>query len=153
MAVQRLLDMLKHNHTEYSIIKHEVAGNAFSSALTAHVPGNKMVKSLLLKLDNHYTMVVLPSTSTIDFKKLKEVTGTHLAELAREDDLENIFPDCSTGAIPPLGNLYHMPVITDNLICKSEDMFFEAGSHREIIKMHYSDYVKLTHPKIVSIHK
>ena len=153
MAVRRLLVFLDQNHTEYSTMKHEAAYTALSSANRAHISGHEMVKSILLKLDGVYTLAVLPSTARIDFKKLKEVTGSHIASLAEEDEIETIFPDCTTGAIPPLGNLYHIPVISDNMITEHDDIFFEAGSHREIMKMHMSDYIKLAHPKIAEIHQ
>jgi Ala-tRNA(Pro) deacylase len=153
MIVQRLLDYLEQTHTYYSTVKHKAAYTALTSAKSAHISGTEMVKSILVKLDGNYTLAVLPSTSKIDFKKLKEITGSHIATLADEEDLESIFPDCTTGAMPPLGNLYHIPVISDSLITRKQDLFFEAGSHREIMKMHISDYLKLTHPKIASIHR
>ena len=153
MAVQRLLEYLEQNHTFYSTLKHEPAYTALSAAKSAHISSREMVKSVLLKLDGIYTLAVLPSASKIDFKKVKQVTGSQIATLADEEDLESIFPDCTTGAIPPLGNLYHMPVLSDPLITEHEDIFFEAGNHREIMQMHMSDYLKLTHPKIVAIHR
>jgi len=153
MIVQRLVDYLEQTHTYYSTVKHTAAYTALSSAKSAHVSVREMVKSVLVKLDGNYILAVLPSISKIDFKKLKEITGSHTATLADEEDLENLFPDCTTGAIPPLGNLYHIPVISDSLVTKQKDLFFEAGSHREIVKMHISDYLKLTHPKIALIHR
>jgi len=153
MAVQRLLDFLNQNHTYYSTMKHEAAYSALKAAKTAKVPSKEMVKSVLLVLDGSYTLAVLPSSSKIDFKKVKEITGTHNASLADEEELESIFPDCTTGAIPPLGNLYHIPVISDSMITAQRDIFFEAGNHREIMKMHIDDYLKLTHPKIAAIHR
>ncbi|MCP4149374.1 MAG: YbaK/EbsC family protein [bacterium] len=153
MAVQRLVNFLEQNHIVYSTQKHDPAYSAFSSAKTAHVPCREMVKSILLKMDGTYSLVVLPSTSRIDFKKLKEVTGTHSASIADIENLEEMFPDCVTGAIPPLGNLYHLPVITDSQITEHEDMFFEAGNHREIMKINLRDFIKLSHPRIATIHK
>ncbi|MBI9097962.1 MAG: YbaK/EbsC family protein [Spirochaetaceae bacterium] len=153
MAVQRLVDFLNQTHTFYSTVKHEPAYSALSSAKSAHISAKEMVKSVLIKLDGSYTLAVLPSNAKIDFKKLKQITGSQNATLAEEEDLETIFPDCTTGAVPPLGNLYHIPVISDSLITCHDEMFFEAGSHREIMKMRISDYLKLTHPKIAAIHR
>lgn len=153
MVVQRLLELLNQNHIDYSTVKHSPAYTALSSAKSARISGNEMVKSILLKLDGSYTLAVLPSTSKIDFKRLKEITGSQRAALADEEDLENIFPDCTTGAMPPLGNLYQIPVISDELITKQQNLFFEGGSHREIVRILYSDYLKLAHPKIANIHR
>ncbi len=153
MAVERLISFLDQNHTEYKRLKHEKAYSALESAENAHISKNKMVKSVLLKLDGIHNLIVLPSNKKIDLKKLKEVTGSHNIELSVEEEIESIFPDCMTGAIPPLGNLYQIPVITDSLITEQDDIFFEPGSHREILKIAISDYIKLTHPRIAEIHK
>lgn len=153
MAVQRLVDYLNQNHTYYSTIKHEAAYTSLSSAKAANISGKEMVKSLLLKVDGSYILAVLPSHEKLDFRKVKEVTGSRTAALAEEEDLEDLFPDCSPGAIPPLGNLYHIPVITDSDVLEISDLYFEPGSHREVMKMHLNDYLKLTHPRIAHIHR
>ncbi|MDA3810740.1 MAG: YbaK/EbsC family protein [Spirochaetaceae bacterium] len=153
MAVQRLLDFLNQTHTFYSTVKHDPAYTARSSAKSAHIPSKEMVKSVLLLLDGSYILAVLTSSAKIDFKKVKQVTGSHIASLADEDDIESLFPDCTTGAIPPFGNLYHLPVISDVDVQRHKNIFFEAGTHREIMKMFMSDYLKLAHPKIAAIHR
>lgn len=153
MAVQRLVDFLNQNHAYYSTIKHKAAYTSLTSAKAAHIPGKEMIKSLLLKLDGSYTLAVLPSEERVDFRKVKEITGSKTVYLAGEEDLEELFPDCSPGAIPPLGNLYHVPVITDSDVLKIEDLYFEPGSHREVMKMHLTDYLKLAHPRIAQIHR
>lgn len=153
MAVQRLLNYLNQTHTFYSTQRHKPAYTALASAKSAQISGKDMAKSVLLKLDGSFTLAVLPSTAKIDLKKIKEITGSHIAVLADEEDLESAFPDCSVGAIPPMGNLYHIPVITDTVITRHADMFFEPGSHREIMKIHMSDFIRLTHPKIAEIHR
>lgn len=153
MAVKRLVDYLEHTNTYYTTIRHEAAYTALSSAKAAHVSGRKMVKSVLLKLDESYALAVLPSDKKVDFHRIKELTGSQTAVLADEEDIEEIFPDCSPGAIPPLGNLYHMPVITDKEILDSQSLFFEPGSHREVMKIHLHDFLRLAHPRIAVIHR
>lgn len=153
MAVKRLTNFLDQNHTFYSILKHNPAYTPLSSAKEAHISGHEMIKSILLKTDGSFLLAVLKSSEKIDFHKIKEVTGSRSVELAEEEELESLFPDCSPGAIPPLGNLFHIPVITDQDVLDKKDVYFEAGSYREIMKMHLSDYIKLTHPRIAEIHR
>lgn len=153
MAVKRLVEYLEQNHAEFTTVRHDPAYTSLSSAKAAHISGRDMVKSVLLKVDGSFLLAVLPCYEKIDFRRVKEATGSQTATLADEEELESMFPDCSPGAIPPLGNLYHMPVITDSDLMGRKDFYFEAGSHREIMKMHLSDYIKLTHPRIATIHR
>lgn len=153
MAVQRLIEYLEHTNTYFTTIKHDAAYTALSSAKAAHVSGKNMVKSVLIKLETSFMLAVLPSDKKIDFRKIKEITGSQTATLADEEEIEEIFPDCSPGAIPPLGNLYQMAVITDKEILDSQNLFFEPGSHREIMQIHLHDYLRLTHPRIAEIQR
>ncbi|MBB6482643.1 aminoacyl-tRNA deacylase [Spirochaeta isovalerica] len=153
MAVERLVSFLNQNGTDFRTIRHDPAYSSLSSAKAAHISGREMVKSVLLKADGSYLLVVLPSTEKIDFHRIKEITGSLSVSLADEEEVESIFPDCSPGAIPPLGNLYHMPVITDSDVLEKKDLFFEAGSHREIMRLHMNDFLKLTHPRIATVHR
>lgn len=153
MAVMRLLQFLDQNHAHYRTRRHRVAYSALASAKMAEVPKGEMVKTLLLSLDGSYTLAVLPSTKKLDFKKLKEITGSQNASLVREEELEGVFPDCTRGAIPPLGNLYHIPVISDKMIMNHQEIFFEPGSHREVMEIPTRDFLKLTHPRLADIHR
>jgi len=153
MAVERLISFLDQNRAYYSTLRHKPAYTSLSSAKAAHVSCREMVKSVLLKTDGSFLLAVLPSVEKVDFHRIKEITGSQSVTLADEEEVENLFPDCSPGAIPPLGNLYHMPVITDSDILAKEEIYFEAGSYREVMKLHLNDYMRLTHPRVGSIHR
>jgi Ala-tRNA(Pro) deacylase len=47
-------------------------------------------------------------------------------------------------------NLYEMDVYIDKKLTEDEDIAFNAGSHSELLKMHYQDFNKLVHPKVIS---
>jgi len=59
------------------------------------------------------------------------------------------FPDCETGAMPPFGNLYDMPVFADESLARDKEIAFNAGSHRELVRLAWDDFVRLVEPKIV----
>jgi Ala-tRNA(Pro) deacylase len=81
----------------------------------------------------------------VSLSKLKKLADSQQIELATEREFRHIFPDCETGAMPPLGNLYRVPVYIDQSF-EGRDIVFNAGSHREAIKMHYDDFVSLVEP-------
>jgi Ala-tRNA(Pro) deacylase len=61
-----------------------------------------------------------------------------------------LFPDCELGAMPPLGSLYNLPVFVDESLAADEAIVFNAGTHRDAIRMLYDDFVRLTKPRVCS---
>ena len=62
-----------------------------------------------------------------------------------------MFPDCEIGAMPPFGNLYAMDVYAERSLAEDEEIAFNAGNHRELIKMAYRDFKRLVKPKVLEI--
>jgi Ala-tRNA(Pro) deacylase len=69
-------------------------------------------------------------------------------ELATETDFKGLFPECELGAMPPFGNLYDMPVFAASSLAEDEEIAFNAGSHRELVKMKYEDFARLVRPQV-----
>lgn len=51
--------------------------------------------------------------------------------------------------MPPFGNLYGMDVFVSESLAMDEEIAFNAGSHRELIKMAYRDFERLVKPKVM----
>jgi Ala-tRNA(Pro) deacylase len=92
---------------------------------------------------------VLPATYRISLKKLGAVVGKTL-RLATEHEFGSLFPDCELGAMPPFGQLYGLPVYVDEALAADEEIVFNAGTHREAIRMRYADYCGLAKPSVCS---
>ena len=97
------------------------------------------------------SMVVLPASAQVDLGAVARLTNARRVDLASEEEFRRRFPDCETGAMPPFGNLYGMPVFADESLTNDDEIAFNAGSHRELIRMAWSDYVWLAHPAIVEL--
>ena len=50
--------------------------------------------------------------------------------------------------MPPLGPLYKQPVIVDTRLTSDPEILFNAGSHREAIRMRYRDFEQLVKPMV-----
>ena len=151
MPIKKLKDYLDQNNIKYVVIIHSAAYTALEIAASAHVPGKDLAKTVMVKIDNRMTMIVLPSAYKIDFDLLKTATNAKTIELASEEEFIDMFPDCDVGAMPPFGNLYKMEVFVAESLTKDEEIAFSAGSHTELIKMAYKDYAKLVQPSILKI--
>ncbi len=149
MILKKLREYLDSHNVKYVVIHHSPAFTAQEVAATAHVPGKEMIKTVMVKVDDRMTMVALPASANLDFNKLRDSLKARHVELANEREFRDLFPECEVGAMPPFGPLYEVEMVLSNKLAEDEFVAFNAGSHREVIKMAFKDYQQLTHPKMV----
>lgn len=151
MTTAKLKQFLDSNQVKYVTIKHSPSYTAQEVAATAHVPGNSMAKTVIVKLDGTMAMVVEPASHKVNFDKLKSLSGAKEVELASESEFQQRFPECELGAMPPFGNLYGMDVFVAKSLSSDGEITFNAGTHSELIKMSYKDFARLVSPKEISL--
>ncbi len=149
MPAEKVKRFLDNNNVKYVSIKHSLAYTAQEIAASAHIEGKKLAKTVVLKLNGKIALAVLPSSYKVDFDMLKEELGTENVRLANEQEFKDKFPGCEVGAMPPFGNLYGVDTYVSASLVEDEDIWFNAGSHTEVIKMAYRDFERLVKPKIL----
>jgi Ala-tRNA(Pro) deacylase len=150
MPLQKLIDYLEENQVEFTRIIHSTAYTAQVIAHRAHISGNMLAKTTVLKdPEDQFVMAVLPANFQVELDKISKIHGKKL-KLATEDEFRKLFPGCETGGMPPFGNLFGLPVYASETICKCEEIAFNAGNHRELLQMHCSDFQRLVKPKIAA---
>ena len=147
MPVTELKEFLDKNKVKYVSIRHSTAYTAQEIAASAHVKGRNMAKTVIVKIGGKIAMAVLPAKYQIDLEKLKKSCKASSLELAREQEFSHLFPGCETGAMPPFGNIYKLPVYADDTLKKDEEIAFNACSHTELIQIRFQDFEKLAKPK------
>ena len=65
-----------------------------------------------------------------------------------EAEFTSLFNDSESGAEPPFGSLYGVPVVVDKRLAKPGTMIVRAGSHQEAIEMRYQDFARLERPRV-----
>jgi Ala-tRNA(Pro) deacylase len=148
----RLDELLTDRHVPFERLPHQVAYTASRMAQALHVPGKEVAKSVLLRTDQGYVLAVLPATHRVDLEQVRQELvrqelGGARVEMAAEEEMDRLFPDCERGAIPPFGSLYHLPTLVDDSLAQDERITFEAHSHHEAVRMAYRDYEALEHPR------
>jgi Ala-tRNA(Pro) deacylase len=153
-ARQRLEKYLREEGVSFETVTHSVAYTAQEVAAAQHTPGRKLAKVVLVDADGKLVMLVLPASYRLDFPKVRDVLGASKVRLAKEEEFAGTFTDCEVGAMPPLGNLYGLPVYVDSSLAQTREIIFKVGSHTTSMKMGFSDYERLVDPEIVdfSIH-
>ena len=70
--------------------------------------------------------------------------------MATEDEIEWLYPDCETGAMPPFGPLYRQLVFVDRRLTNHDDIAFNAGTFDDAVVMRVADFMALTKPVVGS---
>jgi Ala-tRNA(Pro) deacylase len=151
MSLIRLKELLDRNEIKYVIISHSVAYTAQGIAALTHISGRELAKTVIVKLDGRLAMAVVPASGQVDLGLLKAAAGAKTAELASEQEFKDSFPDCETGAMPPFGNLYGMAVFADESLSRDKEIAFNAGSHRELVRLAWDDMERLVKPRLVKL--
>ncbi|MEP9410551.1 MAG: YbaK/EbsC family protein [Candidatus Brocadia sp.] len=149
MPVKRLKEFLDSYNIKYITISHSRAFTAQETAKSAHIPVKELAKTVMVKIDGKMAMAVLPASCKVDFDLLRKATGSGKVEIADEKEFKNLFPECEVGAMPPFGNLYGMDVFVARSLAEDEEIAFNAGSHRELVRMAYKDFERLVKPKVM----
>jgi Ala-tRNA(Pro) deacylase len=151
MPLSKLRKFLDSHHIKYLVISHSLAYTAQGIAALTHVPGKKLAKTVIVKIDGILAMAVVPASLHVDLDRLRSLTGARTVEIASEREFKDAFPDCETGAMPPFGNLYDMAVYADASLAENEEIIFSAGTHRELVRMNWLDMVRLVNPVVANL--
>jgi Ala-tRNA(Pro) deacylase len=133
------------------VVSHSVAYTAQGIAALVHLSGKKLAKTVMVRIDGKLAMAVVPASFHVDLDLLRTAAGAQTVEIATEKEFKDAFPDCETGAMPPFGNLYGMAVYADASFSQNEEITFNAGTHRELVRMAWADVVRLVNPKVVNL--
>ncbi len=150
MPVRKLVDFLNSNKVKFVTISHSPAYTALEIAESAHISGKELAKSVMIRIDGKMAMAVLPASCKADLDLLKNAAGANSVVLASEQEFVELFPGCEVGAMPPFGNLYGLEVYSATSLSEDKEIAFNAGSLSELIRLSYSDFVRLVNPKIVN---
>lgn len=149
MPIPRSIEhFLGDQHVPYSVLHHRPAYTSQEEAAVTHIPGRQWAKTVACFADDQPVLAVVPASSLVDVDRLRTVTGARKLRLATEREFEALYPDCETGAMPPLGPLYGQAVFVDRSLEDAGEIAFHAGSHSDAIKVRYDDYVRVVQPTI-----
>jgi prolyl-tRNA editing enzyme YbaK/EbsC (Cys-tRNA(Pro) deacylase) len=146
----RLKSFLDANRVPYESLSHSTTYTAQGTATVMQISGREMAKTVVLRAGEQgreTILAVLPGPKHVDLDKLAQVLGKPV-RLATELEFCELFPDCELGAMPPFGALYDLPVYVDESLARDQEVVFNAGTHRDAVRMTYEDFVRLAKPKM-----
>ncbi len=143
-------DYLKQHGKPFELLQHPETFDAQHMAAAVHVPGCKVGKTVVLRLDHgfRFAVALLPATHQVDVKRVSQMLGGAAVELATESQLAEHCPDSELGAVPPFGTMHRMLTLVDKSLSCCDEITFEGNRHSEAIRMKWQDFVDLEHPLI-----
>ncbi|MDY6981019.1 MAG: YbaK/EbsC family protein [Pseudomonadota bacterium] len=135
MAISRTLQTyLAHKGIAYDILPHRHTDTSVNSANSAHIPLDRLAKSVILEDENGYVMAVIPANRHVRIGRLNRVLNRRMG-LATEAELSPLFNDCDPGAVPPLGDAFGIATVVDESLDECPDVYLEAGDHEDLIHL------------------
>lgn len=150
---ERIRSFLEEHDIQYDHHRHDPVYTAQEVAAADHVPGREMAKTVVMTNGERFVMAVLPATRRVDVDRFREAVGDEGFRLAEEDEFEDLFPGCETGAMPPFGSLYDVPVLVDQTLRQDETITFNAGTHADTITVAYSEFEDVEEPGVADFSK
>jgi Ala-tRNA(Pro) deacylase len=138
----RLKQHLESVGVPYQTVPHPRTGSASESAEAARVPGDSVAKTVVIHHEEGYLLAVVPASHRVDLSTLQELLDRRLG-LASESEIDRLFDDCDSGAVPPVGAAYGLPIILDRSLRGRQAVWFEGGDHRTLVQVAGSDFDRL----------
>jgi Ala-tRNA(Pro) deacylase len=148
MPAKQLKEFLDSHKVKYVTMTHSRAYTAQEIASLAQVRGDEFAKTVIVRIDGAMVMAVLPASYHVDLTLLKAAAKGKKIVLSSETEFRDKFPECETGAMPPFGQLYGMPVYLDESLTRDKEIAFNAGTHHELIRLSYEDFARLAQAKV-----
>lgn len=114
-------------------------------------PHHEGAKAIVVKgkKSGEFYLFVLPDDLKLDQKKVKEVLGERFSFASYDEVVE--VTKCIPGSVPPFGSVIGLRTMIDSKFDEERDVFFNAGSLTNSIRMTYQDYFKAEKPLVVDV--
>lgn len=143
MAVpKKVTNYLDKAKVKYDVVKHKTVYTTFDLANTLKEKAGSIAKTLLVKADKKYLLVVLPAHYRVDMDKLKKLVKAKTVELAKEMHMQKLLK-IKPGSLTPFGRLHRLEVLLDRALVRAGKVLVGAGSFTEHLRMKAADLHKL----------
>jgi len=138
----RLLRYLIAENIQYDVIPHDPTTSSTRTAEACRISGDCLAKAIVLRCDAGYMLAVLPASYHLRLSDLRKQLGDNV-EMAKEAEIDPLFPDCAHGAVPPVGECYALPLVVDDSVEAQPEVYMEAGDHETLLHMSHAQFAHL----------
>ena len=119
-----------------------------SSSLGCEV--GAIVKSLLLKTENSFTLCLIAGDKKASLNKIKKILNIRDTSMATADDVKNI-TGFTIGGVSPVAHLNKIDILIDSSLERFIFLFAAAGHPNCVFKINFTDLQKITNGSIKQI--
>ena len=142
--VQRVEKILKDFDESQNIIVLETsARTALEAASSLGCEVGAIVKSLLFKTENSYTLCLIAGDKRASLNGIKKALKIKNASMASAEDVKNI-TGYTIGGVSPVGHLKKIEILIDKSLSRFNLLFAAAGHPNCVFKIDFTNLKKIT---------
>ena len=142
--VKRVEKLLKEfDQNQRVILLDSSARTALEAASSLGCEVGAIVKSLLFKTEQNYTLCLVAGDKKASLNKIKKILNIKDAFMASADEVKNV-TGFTIGGVSPLGHLNNITVLIDNSLERFDYLFAAAGHPNCVFKISFTDLNKIT---------
>ena len=142
--VQRVEKILKDFDESQNIIVLETsARTALEAASSLGCEVGAIVKSLLFKTENSYTLCLIAGDKRASLNGIKKALKIKDASMASAEDVKNI-TGYTIGGVSPVGHLRKIEILIDKSLSRFNLLFAAAGHPNCVFKIDFKNLKKIT---------
>ncbi|QDH16893.1 aminoacyl-tRNA deacylase [Swingsia samuiensis] len=119
----------------------EKLGIAAAAALN-HSPDH-VLKTLMIKVDQHPACVVLPANKEVDFKRVAQIFGGKKAKMMQREDVQKL-TGYQIGGVSPFGQKRSVPTAFEKSIMGGSPLIINGGKQGFLLEINSNDAVIVT---------
>ena len=149
--VKRVEKFLKNFNPNLNVILLETsARTALEAASSLNCEVGAIVKSLLFKTENTFTLCLVAGDKKASLNKIKKTLNIKDAFMASADEVKNV-TGFTIGGVSPVGHLNKIDIYIDNSLKRFENLYAAAGHPNCVFKINFEDLQKITNGLIKEI--
>ena len=140
----------EYNNEMCVIVLDSSAKTAIEAASSLDCEVGAIVKSLLFKTENTFTLFLVSGDKKASLNKIKKTLNIKDASMASPDDVKNI-TGYTIGGVSPVGHLNKIEIFIDHSLARFENLYAAAGHPNCVFKTNFDDLQKITNGFIKDI--
>ena len=149
--VKRVQSILSNFDPEKKVVVLDnSARTALEAASSLGCEIGAIVKSLLFKTENSFTLCLVAGDKRASLNKIKKILNIKDVSMASADDVKNI-TGYTIGGVSPIGHLNKVDVFIDNSLERFTSLFAAAGHPNCVFEINFTDLQKITNGSIMEI--
>ena len=132
------------------IVLENSARTAKDAAIALGCDVGAIVKSLLFKIGDNFTLCLVAGDKRCSLNKLKKIKDEKDISMASPEEVKTQ-TGYTIGGVSPVGHLNNVEIFIDKSLERFTDLFAAAGNPNCIFKINFSNIQKITNGKIEDI--